>query len=58
MSVDPAGPLTPGTATHTVTVTATVADGYGWGQLGAGWLPGASDGVDGDVDGELPGVVV
>ena len=41
--VEPAGALTPGTATHTVTVTATVADGYSWGQLGAGWLPGATE---------------
>ena len=40
--VDPAGPLTPGTVAHTVSVTATLADGYGWGQLGTGWLPAAN----------------
>ena len=40
--VDPAGALTPGTVAHIVTVTATLADGYGWGQLGTGWLPGSS----------------
>ena len=41
--VDPAGALTPGTVAHTVTVTATLADGYGWGTLGTGWLSGASE---------------
>ena len=41
--VDPGGALTPGTVAHTVTVTATLADGYGWGTLGTGWLSGGSE---------------
>ena len=36
--VDPAGPYDAHGA-HTVTVTATLADGYAWGQLTPGWLP-------------------
>ena len=50
-AVDPAGAYDAARRIYTVTVTATLADGYGWGQLPDGWLPGVDDG-DGDVDGD------
>ena len=43
--------VTPGTGDYTVTVTATVADGYSWGQMGAG-VDGVERG-DEDVDGRV-----
>ena len=54
--VDPAGPLTPGTATTTVTVTATLAEVRVGDDGGAGGRTSIGDG--GDVHGDVAGDVV
>ena len=54
-SIAPAN-LGNGSADVVVTVTATVTDGSGWGQLPEGWT--RVDRGDGDVDGDVAEVVV
>ena len=52
------GSVDGGDGDATVTVTATVADGFGWGQLRGGWLPGGDATAATVLTVTLPGVVV